>query len=57
MDEPSRVDSSDGVEEWYIMLWDIPSLGGWSWNDQRNDPLAVVPSMRDAMGYICEFEN
>ena len=57
VDEPSRVDSSDGVEEWYIMLWDIPSLGGWSWNDQRNDPLAVVPSMRDAMGYICEFEN
>ena len=57
MDEPSRVDSSDGVEEWYIMLWDIPSLGGWSWNDQRNDPLAVVPSMRDAMGFICEFEN
>lgn len=57
VDEPSRVDSSDGVEEWYIMLWDIPSLGGWSWNDQRNDPLAVVPSMRDAMGFICEFEN
>lgn len=57
VNEPSRVDSSDGVEEWYIMLWNIPSLGGWSWNDQRNDPAAVVPSMTKYMGYICEFEN
>ncbi len=54
--EPSRVDM-DGVDEWYIMLWNIPSLGGWTWNDQRNDPAAAVPSMADHMGFICEYEN
>lgn len=54
--EPSRIDQ-DGTEEWYIMLWNIPSLGGWSWNDQRNDPGAAVNSMREQMGFICEFEN
>lgn len=56
VDEPSRVDR-DGTEEWYIMLWNIPSLGGWSWNDQRNDPLSVAPNMADKMGFICEFEE
>lgn len=56
VDEPSRVDL-DGTEEWYIMLWNIPSLGGWTWNDQRNDPAAVVTTMADSMGFICEFEN
>jgi VWFA-related protein len=55
-DEPSRVDQ-DGTEEWYIMLWNIPSLGGWTWNDQRNDPAAAVPSMVDEMAFICEFEE
>ena len=54
--EPSRVDQ-DGTDEWYIMLWNIESLGGWNWNDQRNDPVAVVPSMGDAMGFVCEFES
>jgi hypothetical protein len=39
------------------MLWNIPSLGGWTWNDQRNDPAAAVPSMADHMGFICEYEN
>ncbi|MGN0968832.1 MAG: VWA domain-containing protein [Oscillospiraceae bacterium] len=55
VDEPSRVDQ-DGTAEWYIMLWNIPSLGGWTWNDQRNDPAAVVTSMADEMAFICEFE-
>jgi len=55
-DEPSRVDR-DGTSEWYIMLWNIESLGGWTWNDQRNDPVAVVASMADGMGFICEYEN
>ena len=54
--EPSRVDQ-DGTEEWYIMLWNIESLGGWTWNDQRNDPAAVVTAMRDKMAYVCEFES
>jgi VWFA-related protein len=56
VDEPSRVDQ-DGTEEWYIMLWNIPSLGGWTWNDQRNDPAAVVASMADEMAFICEYEE
>lgn len=55
-DEPSRVDQ-DGTPEWYIMLWNIPSLGGWTWNDQRNDPAAVVASMSDEMAFICEWED
>lgn len=54
--EPSRVDL-DGTEEWYIMLWNIPSLGGWAWNDQRNDPAAAVVSMAKDMAFICEFES
>jgi len=54
-DEPSRVDK-DGTPEWYIMLWNIERLGGWSWNDQRNDPAAAVNSMQDKMGFICEYE-
>ncbi len=54
-DEPSRVDR-DGAEEWYIMLWNIPHLGGWTWNDQRNDPAGAVTSMVPEMSYICEFE-
>lgn len=54
--EPSRVDQ-DGTEEWYIMLWNVESLGGWTWNDQRNDPAAAVPSMKENMAYVCEFET
>ena len=53
--EPSRQDQ-DGTEEWYIMLWNIQALNGWYWNDQRNDPVSVVPIMADGMGYVCEFE-
>lgn len=53
--EPSRKDA-DGTDEWYLMLWNVPELGGWSWNDQRNDPLPFAPAMEDTMGYICEFE-
>ena len=55
--EPSHVDKSDGVDERYLMLWNIPSLGGWSWNDQRNNPLDIAPKMADAMGYICEYDG
>ena len=55
VDEPSRVDK-DGTPEWYIMLWNIESLGGWNWNDQRNDPASVAKGMVSSMGYICEFE-
>ncbi len=54
--EPSRVDQ-DGTDEWYVMLWNVPSLNGWYWNDQRNDPVAAVPYMESGMGFVCEFEN
>ncbi len=52
--EPSRVDQ-DGTPEWYIMLWKIK--GAWSWNDQRNDPLSVVNSMKGKTGFVCEYES
>lgn len=54
--EPSRQDK-DGTEEWYIMLWNIPSQGDWCWNDQRNDPASAVTYMADSMGFVCEFEG
>lgn len=53
--EPSRNDK-DNVAERYLMLWNIKKLGGWSWNDQRNDPVADYPSMSGKIAYICEFE-
>ena len=56
VDEPSRVDK-DGTPGWYIMLWDIKSLGGWNWNGQRDDPAAAVTGMADEMGFICEYES
>lgn len=53
--EPSRQDR-DGIPEWYLMLWNIKSLGGWTWNDQRNDPMSEVNYMNGKIGYICEYE-
>lgn len=53
--EPSRQDR-DGIPEWYLMLWNIKSLGGWTWNDQRNDPMSEVDYMSGKIGYICEYE-
>ena len=56
-DEPSRYDIGDGEPEWYLMLWTVPELGGWTWNDQRNDPVSYVATMADKMGFICEYEE
>ncbi len=55
-EEPSRINLMDGVEERYLMLCKDPSLGDWSWNDQRNDPLADDPDLSGEFAYICEFE-
>lgn len=55
-DEPSRQDL-DGTPEWYIMLWNIPELGGWIWNDQRNDPGAAVEYFKGNTAYVIEYEN
>lgn len=53
--EPSRTDH-DGVDEMYLMLWNVQ--GGWSWNDQRNDPAADYDyfGKNNNMGFICEYE-
>lgn len=55
--EPSRYDIGDNEPEWYLMLWNVPELGGWTWNDQRNDPVSYVATMADKMGYIIEYED
>jgi tetratricopeptide (TPR) repeat protein len=54
--EPSRVDI-DGTEEWYLMLWNVKLSNGWSWNDQRNDPVEAVPAMSGKMAFICEYDS
>lgn len=54
--EPSRVDL-DGTNEWYLMMWNIESLGGWTWNDQRNDLAADLPVFQGKLAYICEYED
>lgn len=53
--EPSRKDL-DGTNEWYLMLWNLPQYGGWTWNDQRNDPAADLSYFRGKMAFICEYE-
>lgn len=52
--EPSRVDL-DGTEEYYIMLWYIPSMGGWNWNDQRNSTVDAG-FHQGKIAYVCEWE-
>ncbi|MDO4481948.1 MAG: VWA domain-containing protein [Bacillota bacterium] len=52
--EPSRVDL-DGTEEYYIMLWNIPSMGGWNWNDQRNSTVGAG-FHQGKIAYVCEWE-
>ena len=54
--QPSGYDD-DGTPEKYIMLWNIEHLGGWSWNDQRNDPATVAGGFKGKMGYIVEYED
>ncbi|MBO5496958.1 MAG: C-type lectin domain-containing protein, partial [Oscillospiraceae bacterium] len=53
--EPSYRDSSDDVEENYLMLW---YLNGWVYNDSRNDPVADYPQWYGGtLGYVCEIEG
>lgn len=52
--EPSRVDL-DGTEEYYIMLWYVPSMGGWNWNDQRNSTVDAG-FYQGKISYVCEWE-
>ncbi|MDR3277842.1 MAG: VWA domain-containing protein [Oscillospiraceae bacterium] len=55
VDEPSRTDR-DGTPEWYLMLWNLTELGGWTWNDQRNNPLADFGYFSGKIAYVCEYE-
>ena len=51
--EPSRVDSSDGAAEDYVLLW---YNKGWYYNDSRNDPCAEFPQWYGGkMAYVCEL--
>ena len=53
--EPSRNDK-DGAPEMYLMLWNVK---GWSWNDQRNDPIGEtgLDYFKGKTGYVCEYES
>lgn len=54
--EPSRQDRADGVEEMYLMLWNVNDE--WSWNDQRNDVISTGLSYFPGnVGYVCEYED
>ena len=58
--EPSKIDSSDNVEELYLCMWNAKYNGndvGWTFNDQRNDIVAAFPSVSGRIGYIIEFEE
>lgn len=57
--EPSYSDM-DGEMEYYLCLWnaqyDKKDIG-WTFNDQRNDIVATLPSISGKAGYVCEFEE
>ena len=53
--EPSFIDTGDGTEENYIMLWKVN--GRWCYNDSRNDPAGEFWGWRGTIGYVCEFEE
>ena len=53
--EPSGSDR-DGTVENCMMLWNVPSLGGWSWNDQRPDPVGDG-FYAGEIAFICEWEE
>ncbi|MDR1217901.1 MAG: protein kinase, partial [Oscillospiraceae bacterium] len=52
--EPSGSDA-DGTVEDCMMMWYLKD-SGWSWNDQRNDPVSSFPYFKGKLAYVCEFE-
>lgn len=57
--EPSREDA-DGTKENYLCLWNAKYDGeniGWTFNDQRNDIVEVLPSTSGSVGFVCEYET
>lgn len=57
--EPSYLDNDSTLEE-YLCLWHAKYQGeeiGWTFNDQRNDIIAVLPTAAGKVGYICEYDG
>lgn len=57
--EPSYLDNDSTLEE-YLCLWHAKYQGeeiGWTFNDQRNDIIAVLPNAAGKVGYICEYDG
>ena len=53
--EPSGKDT-DGTPESCLMLWNIERLGGWGFNDQRDNPIDAG-NLYGKMAYVCEWEE
>lgn len=56
--EPSYIDSSDNVEEYYLCMWNIgDDATNWTFNDQRNDPVKDYPKQFSGkLGYVLELK-
>ena len=55
--EPSAIDN-DGTREDYLLLWYRPAVGYWSYNDMRNDPIAVATSTYSGKtAYVCQYDR
>ena len=37
-------------------MWNVEG-SGWTFNDQRGDLIAALPSVSGAVGYVIEFEG
>ena len=37
-------------------MWNVQQ-SGWTFNDQRNDLLSVLPQVSGKVGYVIEFEG
>ena len=53
--EPSGQDE-DGTPEDVLCMWNVQQ-SGWTFNDQRNDLLSVLPEVSGKVGYVIEFEG
>lgn len=55
--EPSAIDN-DGTREDYLLLWYRPAVGYWSYNDMRNDPIAVASrTYSGKTAYVCQYDR
>ena len=55
--EPSAIDM-DGTREDYLLLWYRANKGRWCYNDQRNDPVSLLPATYSGKtAYICQYDG